>query len=82
MDSLTLIRDFALNNGDIQPDMIVPEAVLADIGIDSLMLLELLFEFEESSGITLPKDLPHPSTVQDLIDQLDKLRALAPSASA
>lgn len=82
MDSLTLIRDFALGNGDIQPDKIVPEAVLADIGIDSLMLLELLFEFEETSGIALPKDLPHPTTVQDLVDQLDKLRDQTPSTTA
>lgn len=82
MDSLSLIRDFALSNGDIQPDKIVPEAVLADIGIDSLMLLELLFEFEETSGIALPKDLPHPATVQDLVEQLDKLRTQTPSTTA
>jgi len=75
MDSLTLIREFAHSHGNIPPEHIVPEATLADVGIDSLMLLELLFDFEEQSGITLPKDLPNPSTVQDLIGQLDRLQA-------
>jgi len=76
MDSLTLIRTFAHTHGNLPPDSIVPEATLADVGIDSLMLLELLFDFEEQTGIELPKDLPNPSTVQDLIDQLDKLGQL------
>lgn len=76
MDSLTLIREFAHTHGNIPPENIVPAATLADVGIDSLMLLELLFDFEEQSGITLPKDLPNPKTVQDLVSQLDTLRAL------
>ncbi|QID16474.1 acyl carrier protein [Nitrogeniibacter mangrovi] len=73
MNSLDLIRDFAKNHGNIAPETVVPEATLADIGIDSLMLLELLFDFEEKTGITLPKDLPNPTTVQDLVTQLDRL---------
>jgi len=81
MDSLTLIREFAHTHGNIPPENIVPEATLADVGIDSLMLLELLFDFEEQTGIELPKDLPNPNTVQDLIAQLDKLRAQGPSAA-
>jgi acyl carrier protein len=73
MDSLKLIRDFTQDYAKIPPEQIVPEAVLADVGIDSLMLLELFFEFEEKMGIELPKDLPNPSTVADLLAQLDKL---------
>jgi len=79
MNSLDLIRDFAQSNGNIAPETVVPEATLADIGIDSLMLLELLFDFEEKTGITLPKDLPNPTTVQDLVAQLDKLGVQSPS---
>lgn len=81
MDSLTLIREFAQTHGNIPPENIVPEATLADVGIDSLMLLELLFDFEEKTGIELPKDLPNPSTVQDLVDQLDKLGVQDPSGT-
>jgi len=79
MNSLDLIRDFAHSNGNIAPETVVPNASLADVGIDSLMLLELLFDFEEKTGITLPKDLPNPTTVQDLITQLDKLGVQSPS---
>ena len=73
MDSLQLIRDFAQDYAKIPPETIVPEATLTDVGIDSLMLLELFFEFEEKIGVELPKDLPNPTTVADLVAQLDQL---------
>ncbi len=78
MDALKLIRDFVCSHSDIDPETVVPEAVLADIGIDSLMLLEVMFEYEEKTGVKLPDDLPTPTTVQELMDQLEKL---APDAA-
>ena len=79
MDSLTLIRDFVSSHSDIEPDKVVPEAVLADIGIDSLMLLEVMFEYEDKTGTKLPDDLDTPTTVQQLMDQLDQLQPGAES---
>ncbi|MCB1906699.1 MAG: acyl carrier protein [Rhodocyclaceae bacterium] len=73
MDALTLIRDFVCSHSEIDREKVVPEAVLAEVGIDSLMLLEVMFEYEEKTGVKLPEDLPTPVTVQDLIDQLDRL---------
>jgi len=73
MDALTLIRDFVCSHSDIDREKVVPEAVLADIGIDSLMLLEVMFEYEEKTGVKLPEDLPTPTTVQELMDQLQRL---------
>lgn len=73
MDSLTLIRDFVGAHSEIDPALVVPDAVLADIGIDSLMLLEVMFEFEERNGIKLPEDLPTPTTVRELMAQLERL---------
>lgn len=78
MDSLDLIRQFAGTHGNVPPERIVPGAQLSDVGVDSLMLLELMFDFEERTGITLPKNLPNPKTVQDLVDQLDALRTQGP----
>ncbi len=79
MDALKLIRDFVSSHSDIDPATIVPEATLADIGIDSLMLLEVMFEYEEKTGVKLPDDLPTPTSVQELMDQLEKL---APDAAS
>ena len=80
MDSLTLIRDFVCSHSDIERDKVVPEAVLAEIGIDSLMLLEVMFEFEDQSGIKLPDDLPTPTTVRELMSQLERLAPPGPAA--
>ena len=74
MDSLTLIRDFVGAHSDIPPESVVPEAVLAEIGIDSLMLLEVMFEYEDKTGLKLPDDLKPPATVGELMDQLDQLK--------
>ena len=75
-DDLALIQDFLKNRiVDCSPEKIVPEATLADLGIDSLMLVELLFEFEDKSGLTISSDLPIPKTVGELLQQLKEIRS-------
>lgn len=51
----------------------VPEALLADLGVDSLMMLELIFEFEDQLGIKLPQDLKSPKTVGEMVALMDGL---------
>lgn len=46
-----LQKDFA-----IAPDALKPEARLADLGIDSLAMLEILFSIEDEFKITLPAE--------------------------
>ena len=76
IDDLALIQDFLKNRiSSFSPDKIVPEATLAELGIDSLMLVELLFEFEDQLGITVATDLPIPKTVGELLQQLKEIRA-------
>lgn len=73
---LALIQDFLKNRiVDCSPEKIVPEATLADLGIDSLMLVELLFEFEDKIGLTISSDLPIPKTVGELLQQLKEIRS-------
>ena len=75
-DDLALILDFLKNRiADCSPEKISPEATLADLGIDSLMLVELLFEFEDKSGLTIASDLPIPKTVGELLQQLKEIRS-------
>ena len=75
-NDLALIQEFLKNrvaSGSLEK--IVPEATLTELGIDSLMLVELLFEFEDQAGITVSTDLPMPKTIGELLQQLKDIRS-------
>lgn len=49
------------------------DSVLRDLGIDSLDLVDLVFELEEEIGVQFEDDeLLNIKTVQDLLDLIDK----------
>jgi acyl carrier protein len=76
MNDLALIQNFLRDRVESPLlDKIVPEATLTELGIDSLMLVELIFEFEDRTGITVPTDLPPPKTVGELLQQLNDFRS-------
>ena len=75
MNSLDLIRDFLKDHLGLDPEKVTAEAALADIGVDSLMMLELMFEFEDRCGITLSNDLKSPKTVGEMVALMDRLRS-------
>ena len=73
MDSIGLIREFLKDRLGVAPEKVVPEAPLADLGVDSLMLLELMFEFEDRFGIKLSNDLETPKSVGQMAALMDGL---------
>ena len=73
MDSIGLIREFLHDRLGISPDSVIPEAPLDDLGVDSLMMLELMFEFEDRFGIKLSHDLKTPRTVGEMVTLMDGL---------
>ena len=75
MDSIGLIRDFLKDRLGVESDTVVPEAPLADLGVDSLMMLELMFEFEDRFNIKLSSDLKTPQTVGEMVALMDGLIA-------
>ncbi len=75
MDSIGLIRDFLKDRLGVEPDRVIPGAPLADLGVDSLMMLELMFEFEDRFAIKLASDLKSPRTVGDMVALMDGLIA-------
>lgn len=74
MDSLSLIREFLQGRLGVASEKVAPEATLTELGVDSLMILELMFEFEERFRLTLAKDLPTPRTVGEMASLMDRLR--------
>ncbi len=75
MKSIELVRNFLTARQGIEPASIVPEALLADLGVESLMMLELIFECEDQLGIKLPEDLKTPKTVGEMVELMDGLIA-------
>lgn len=73
MESIDLIRDFLKDRLGVAPETVVSQSVLADLGVDSLMMLELMFEFEDHFGIKLASDLKAPRTVGEMVSLMDGL---------
>jgi acyl carrier protein len=73
MESIGLIRDFLKDRLGIEPENVVSGALLAELGVDSLMMLELMFEFEDRFGFKLSRDLKTPRTVGEMVTLMDGL---------
>jgi len=60
---------------DVKREAIRPEATLTELGLDSLDLIEVLFEVEEAFKIRVPQDgaAIRASTLQDLLDTVTRL---------
>ena len=65
---LERLRTVVPDKIDIDPTLMVPEARLEDIGLDSFTLIELVFLAEEEFHIRIPLDDLRPVTVNDVIE--------------
>ena len=57
-------------------ETITPESTLESLGLDSLDLIELLFDVEDEFQIRIPQDggsALKTATVQDIVDSIEKL---------
>ena len=88
MDILTVIREFLHDRLGVDPAAITPETTLVELKIDSLMLVELIFECEEKFNVTFDRDTPTPATIGDMIGIVEnfivdaKAKAEAKSSTA
>ncbi len=68
-----LVKKFDLNASDIHTD-----STLESLGLDSLSVIELLFDLEDEFGITIPDDASNrakPNSVGEVVTLLDNLLA-------
>ncbi len=72
---MELVRTFLQDRLGVAPDKVLPGALLIDLGVDSMMLLELMFEFENHLGFRLPPDLQSPATVGEMVSMMEGLAA-------
>ena len=80
MQSIELIAKFLNDRLGVEREQVVESAALVDLGVDSLMLAELMFEAEDNLGISIDSNVDIPKTVGDMVQLLDGL--LAEKASA
>ncbi|MDD4881662.1 MAG: acyl carrier protein [Gallionellaceae bacterium] len=72
MNTLDFIRATLHDRFDVPTESITPDAILETMGVDSLGLIELLFDIEDKTGFRPAEDFPAPKTVADLLAIVDK----------
>ena len=75
MQSTELIHQFLHERLGVDPQQVVSGARLADLGVDSLMLAELMFEAEDRLGIAIDSSVTAPKTVGDMVALIESLQA-------
>ncbi|MCC7325395.1 MAG: acyl carrier protein [Burkholderiales bacterium] len=69
---LSRLRQLAPERIAVDPSLLSPEARLADIGIDSFSLIELVFIAEEEFGVSIPLEGLEVKTVGDVVDVIER----------
>ncbi len=69
---LKRLQELAQGRVDVNPTMLTPDALLADIGIDSFSLIELVFLAEEEFKIKIPVEGLEVKTVGDVVDVIEQ----------
>jgi acyl carrier protein len=83
MSTLETLQDLLIREYKLTREQLAPDAQLSALGVDSLGMLELMFQIEDRFGITLPDDNPtNLLTVNDVVVYIDKLVAPQPAARA
>ncbi len=73
-NNLNFIKDYLERHLDNPPENLTPESKLDEIGIDSMALLELIFELEDKYDIRQSADIPTPTTVGQLLELMEKYK--------
>lgn len=83
MTTLDTLQDLLIESYGLDRGRLGPDAELATLGVDSLGLVELLFQIEDRFGVQIPGDAPTElRTVADVVAYIDTLVAARPAGSA
>ncbi|MEO7399767.1 MAG: phosphopantetheine-binding protein [Polaromonas sp.] len=67
-----LIQLFVATFG-IGPEKLVPEATLESLGLDSLAVIEFMFQIEDKFGIQIPDQANPPRTLGEMVQLIEPL---------
>ena len=70
------VQDILAVKYSVARENVTPESTLESLGLDSLDLIELMFEVEDAFNIRVPQEAGtalKAATVQDIVDNIQKL---------
>lgn len=74
MSSLPALQALIRDKFGLDPSTLDPHAALSEQGIDSLAMVEVLFDIERQFGISVPDQASNIGTLADLAAVIDRLR--------
>jgi len=78
-NSFDTLKDLLINQFEVDPKNIGPDVAVADLGLDSLTLMEFIFAAEDAFALRLPEDKldPHQAglTLGAICQAIDDMRA-------
>lgn len=85
MSTLETLQDLLIRDYGLSREQVAPETTLESFGVDSLGMMELLFEIEKTFGIVIPNEHVELRTVGQVVDYINKLaseQGIAPRLAA
>ena len=73
MSAYSYLAEVLVDKYDVDNDKIRPEAPLTDLGLDSLMVVEFLFDVEDEFNIEVPDDRAEFETLNEAATLIDEL---------
>jgi acyl carrier protein len=73
MSSHAYIQEVLVKKFDVKPEAAVPEATLADLGLDSLSIAELMFDVADKYDIDIPDERTNINTLGEAVKLVDEL---------
>ncbi len=77
MSAYSFIAEVLTEKYDVDPEAISPEATMTELGLDSLTIVELLFDVEDEFDIEVPEERATFETVGEaaaLVDELTRAK--------
>ncbi|MDD2722154.1 MAG: phosphopantetheine-binding protein [Gallionella sp.] len=81
MSSLPTIQRMMIEQFDLKIEDLTPDATLESLGLDSLSVIEFMFNLEDELKIKMSDERVEIKTLQDVVNLTDKLVAEQSSAA-
>ena len=75
MKSYPVLVEKLVNDFEVDREAIAPDATLTELGLDSLTLVEFIFEVEDELGVELDMEEAQFETLGEAAELLDRLVA-------
>ena len=75
MSTLQIIQRMMVEQFELKEEELVPDAQLEALGMDSLSVIEFMFNLEDELKIKLPDERVEIKTIGDVVNILDKIIA-------